>query len=372
MNLSQYITDDDTWELEPFPKWQDNYVFWAKKYIVDKTKNLSTRFLVNESTFNNILESLENSTTIEQMKDFINDLSKLKVKGSKSYFISIYKFYYFLEKVQAKSLTQIENKVIKAFIVSLKDEVKDVTRTNMLVRIKNFFKYINEHNFIKNGEDSHDFKLTILSKEIIKNKSKSIEIISPDKEYSEFLKGVDEIVFKHDNIRNKLFLKIALFTGMRVSEITHLKYKDITIESKHFAFHIIGKGNKERSLYVNKKDIIDLWNSYIKEKPITNDNHYAFANSKGEPLADRTVSNYVRKILELKNIKTTKKGLHLIRHSLVTKLIFNGEHSIEDVSALLGHEDISTTQIYTHVTDEHIKKTSKGISNVINKDYKRK
>ncbi len=373
MKLGQYITDDDVWEIEPYDTWEENYLFWAKKYMQEKVGRLSTRFLQDESSFDLLVDSIERAKNIDEIKDVINDLSKIKVKGAKSYFIAIYKFFYFLKKVEAKKITQIENKVIKAFVIYLGSEenpVNDVTKNNMLVRIKNFLIYISNHN--STDGEVFDFKITIAAKDILKQKQKRIEIISPDKEYAEFLKGVDEITFKHDNIRNKLFLKIALFTGMRISEIAYIKYKDIEIDSKNFAFNIIGKGNKERTLYVNKRDIMDLWTLYIKERPITSPDNYAFANSKGEPLADRTVSNYVRKILELKNIKTTKKSLHLIRHSLCTKLIYNGEHSLEDVSALLGHESISTTQIYSHITDEHIKKTTKGISSVINKDYKKK
>lgn len=371
MDLGQYITDDDVWELEQFDNWQENYLFWSKKFILDKINQLSTRFLEDADIYESTIESIENARSIDLLKDLVNNLSKIKVKGAKSYFIAIYKFYHFLEKVGAKNLRQIENKVVKAFIVSLKDEVGDETRNNMMVRVKNFLKYINIHNVLKNGEDSHDFRITISAKDVLKYTDKKIDIISPEKEYAEFLSGIEEITFKKDSERNKVFLKIALFTGMRVSEITYLKYKDIEISGGNFVFNIIGKGNKKRTLYIKKKELITLWNEYLKIRPIKSMDDYAFANTKGQPLADRTVSNYVRKILELKKINTTKKGLHIIRHSLSTKLLYSGEHTIEDISALLGHEDIATTQIYTHITNEHIKKTSKGISEVMGRDIKK-
>lgn len=384
MKLGQYITDDDVWDLEPFKDWTQNYLFWCKKYMTFKINTLSNRFLEDEETFNKIVSSLEDIKNIETLKDEINDLSKIKVKGAKSYFNALYKFYHFLIKVEAKDIKDINNKTIKAFISYLDIEAKEkakaenrnvellsnATKENFIVRIKNFFRYIDDHNSIKNGTSTFTYGLNISTKEIFKNNKKEIEIISPDKEYSDFLSGVDEVVFKHDNTRNKLFLKIALFTGMRISEIAYLKYKDISLDGKQFSFNITGKGNKKRTLYVNKKDIYSLWTDYLKERPIKSYDDYAFANSKGQPLADRTVSNYVRKILSLKNIKTTKKGLHIVRHSLCSKLIFNGEHTLEDVKTLLGHEDIATTQIYSHITKEHIKKTAKEVSAVINKEYK--
>ena len=372
MKLGQFITDDDVWEFEPYKNWQENYLFWCKKYMQEKIGQLSTRFLKKESEFDLLVDAIERAKNINELKDIINDLSKIKVKGAKSYFIALYKFYYFLVEVEAKSLKEIENKVIKAFVISLasgEKTVNDVTRANMMIRVKNFLSYISNHN--DTDGVSFDFKITISPKDVIKLRAKKIEIISPDKEFSDFLEGIDEVTFKHDNLRNKLLLKIILFTGMRVSEVTYLKYKDIEIDGKNFAFNIVGKGNKERTLYVTKKDIGYLWDAYIKEKPILNPDDYAFPNSKGEPVADRTMSNFIRKILSLKNIKTTKRSSHLLRHSLSSKLIFNGEHSLEEVSALLGHEDISTTQIYIHTTNEHIKKTTKGISSVINKDYKK-
>lgn len=368
MDLSGYLDNTESWELEPNKNWRENYLFWSKKYISNKINNLSKRFLIDSKSFELTIQEIDFAENMNSLKDEINNLSKLKVKGAKSYFIAIYKFYLFLEKVKTNKISEIENMAIKAFIISLENEVSNITKSNMIIRVKNFLKFISENN-----TDKFDFKITITPKEMVKNDRKIVEVISPDKEYSLFLKGIDEFNFKFNNTRNKLLLKIALYTGMRVSEITYLKYKDIKIENNFFAFHITGKGNKKRTLYIEKKNILSLWDLYLKEtspkdkKP----DSYVFCNRYSEPLADRTVSNYVRKILEFKNIKTTKTGLHIARHSLATKLLFSGEHSIEDISALLGHEDISTTQIYTHITNEHIKKTSKGISSVINKDYKK-
>jgi len=369
MDLSQFISDDEAWKLEPYLDWKENFLFWTKKYILNKANNLSTRFLNDKYSFDFILDEIESAENINDLKEHVNNLSKIKVKGAKSYFIAIYKFYNFLENVKASKLTEIENKVIKAFVISLGNDICSTTKNNIIVRVKNFLKFISERNI-----DNYDFKITIAPKDIIKNERKKIEVISPDKEYSLFLNGIDEITFKYNNIRNKLLLKIALFTGMRVSEITYLKYKDITIDKKHFSFKIVGKGNKKRTLFIEKKNILTLWESHLKETtPISKKpDSYVFSNRYGEPLADRTVSNFIRKILELKNIKTTKTGLHLARHSLATKLLFSGEHTIEDISALLGHEDISTTQHYTHITDEHIKKASGKISKTINKDYNKR
>lgn len=369
MELGQYINDGEVCELEQFPTWQENYIFWSKKYLLDKIDSLSSRFLEDKEALNFQKNKLENSKDIEEMKIVINDLSKLKVKGPKLYFNSLYKFYYFLEKVKAKNIKEIDNRVIKAFIVSLSEQnIKDVTRNNIFTVIKNFLKFISSNNIIKSGEDAFDFKITINIKDIIKSRKKTtVDIISPHKEYGLFLDGINEVQFKNDNTRNKLLLKIVYFTGMRVCEVTYLKYKDITIEDKHFAFKIIGKGNKERTLYVAKRDIQDLWKKYSIEKKMKSLDEYVFQNKFGQPLADRTITNYIRKILTLKNIKTTKSSLHLLRHSLVTKLIFEGSHSLEEAMGLLGHEDISTTQIYTHITNEHIKKSASKISQVIKK-----
>lgn len=368
MDLTGFLDNIESWELEPEKDWRDNYLFWTKEYIQNKIDTLSTRFLNDKKSFELTIQEIKFADNMHSLKDEINNLSKLKVKGAKSYFIAIYKFYLFLEKVKTNKISEIENLALKAFIISLEGEVSNTTKINMMVRVKNFLKFISEHN-----SEKFDFKISIAPKDVIKNEKKTVEVISPDKEYSLFLKGIDEFTFKFNNARNKLLLKIALFTGMRVSEITYLKYKDIKLENNFFAFNIVGKGNKKRTLFIEKKNIISLWDLHLKETNpnAKTPNSYVFCNRYLEPLADRTVSNYVRKILEFKNIKTSKTGLHLARHSLATKLLFGGEHSIEDISALLGHEDISTTQIYTHITDEHIKKTSKGISSVINKDIKK-
>ncbi len=126
MKLGQYITDDDVWEIEPYDTWEENYLFWAKKYMQEKVGRLSTRFLQDESSFDLLVDSIERAKNIDEIKDVINDLSKIKVKGAKSYFIAIYKFFYFLKKVEAKKITQIENKVIGHLYIKVPNATCDL------------------------------------------------------------------------------------------------------------------------------------------------------------------------------------------------------------------------------------------------------
>ena len=155
-------------------------------------------------------------------------------------------------------------------------------------------------------------------------------------------------------VRDKLILEMLYATGVRVSELVNIKLLDIDCMSKEI--RIMGKGSVERLVYYGDyaKEILDIYlcgsrNILLKGK----DSDYLFINNKGTKLLDRGVRVIIDNIVKQTNIKI-KIGPHTLRHTFATHLLNEGA-DILVVQELLGHKNLSTTSIYTHITNEKLR-----------------
>lgn len=165
--------------------------------------------------------------------------------------------------------------------------------------------------------------------------------------------------YKDDlSLRNALIIEFLYTTGMRVSELCSVKLIDLNTSNK--SIKIVGKGSKERIIYY-KACNENLLNKYLQEtrNNILNGvpSEYLFTSKSGRALTTRTIEEIVKKYASQRAIKT-KVTPHTLRHTFATDLLNNGA-DIRSVGELLGHESLSTTQIYTHVTSERLKKVYK-------------
>lgn len=196
-----------------------------------------------------------------------------------------------------------------------------------------------------------------------------IELAKIDERQITFLNEdeMDRIFSKPDlktiqGIRDQAILYLLFSTGLRVSEICNLKKKDINLKQDEFS--VKGKGGKVRVVFLdqNAKDAID---KYLKAR---NDNSeylfisYGHTNNqlkivncklKIDPMTPRSVQRMVKKYATAAGV-TKNITPHVLRHSFATDLLRSGA-DIRAVQTLLGHSSITTTQIYTHVTDQHLK-----------------
>ncbi len=152
--------------------------------------------------------------------------------------------------------------------------------------------------------------------------------------------------------RDRLILEMLYATGVRVSELVNIKISDIGDHT----IKILGKGNKER--IVRFGDYCDeILNMYLKDGHYklsqSSNNDYLFLNSKGEQLTDRGVRYLLDKIISKTTIEK-KISPHMLRHSFATHLLNEG-CDILTVQELLGHESLSATAIYTHITNDRLK-----------------
>lgn len=156
------------------------------------------------------------------------------------------------------------------------------------------------------------------------------------------------------DLRDKAVLELFYGTGIRLAELVHLDVGDLDFESR--SLRVLGKGNKERILPLGKKLIATLL-AYLDKRKSDDSQESAtplFINKDGKRMSRRGVQLRVNK--RLRDVSEKKKlSPHVLRHTFATHLLDRGA-DLEAVKELLGHSSLSTTQVYTHLTMDHLKK----------------
>ncbi len=155
-------------------------------------------------------------------------------------------------------------------------------------------------------------------------------------------------------IRNRLILEMLYATGVRVYELVSIKLNDIN--SSNHTIKILGKGSKER-IVIYGEECATILDKYIKEgrpKLLKQNNSYLFLNNHGQKITDRSIRNILNNII-LQSSLNLHITPHTLRHSFATAMLNKGADLIT-VKELLGHESLNTTSIYTHVTNEQLRK----------------
>lgn len=153
--------------------------------------------------------------------------------------------------------------------------------------------------------------------------------------------------------RDRLILEILYATGIRVGELVQIKQEDVKIEKQQILIH--GKGNKERIVNYGEyaKEILNLYLEDGYRKLNKQQSKYLFLNQQGRMLTTRGVSYLLEKMMKKTSIQKNISP-HMLRHTFATHLLNEG-CDILSVKELLGHESLSSTQVYTHVTTEQLK-----------------
>lgn len=231
--------------------------------------------------------------------------------------------------------------------------------------IKSYLKYLkdnkhNERSIARNTSSLRSFyKFLIINKHVKTNPMENITSIKLSKKLPDIL-TIDEInkildikITDNYSVRNKAMLELIYAAGLRVSELINLKTYDIDIEEN--IVRTMGKGNKERIIPIGEYATNAL-NSYLSirytflKKEI---NDYLFLNNHGKKMTRQGFFKIIKKLAQDNNIKKDISP-HTLRHSFATHMINNGA-DLRTIQELLGHSDISTTQIYTHISTEKLK-----------------
>lgn len=225
--------------------------------------------------------------------------------------------------------------------------MKRRTQNYYLIALRAFLKYLR-----KRGIEA----LSPERIELAKVPERSLDLIS-SRELKRLMDAPDlkEISGKRD----KAILELLFSTGLRISELCSLSIDDIDLSRDEFS--VRGKGDKIRVVFLSDTARQAL-KSYLKDRKDLDDAMFVRygrkANDGGDPrLGARAIQRLIKKYAAEAGI-TRKVTPHVIRHSFATDLLQNGA-DIRSVQALLGHASINTTQIYTHVTDKHLREVHK-------------
>ncbi len=254
-------------------------------------------------------------------------------------------FCYYLEKNKIENIKTIDYQIIRKYLVFMHNKKlskKSVARH--ISTLRTFFKYLKLHNIIDNNP------MTLISNP---KQSKTL----PKFLYKEELDILENIPDNDTTlgIRDRLIMEMFYATGIRVSELSRINIKDIDFNEKKIL--ITGKGNKQRIVLFGDT-CLKLINNYLDNSRNyilgDKDSNYLFVNKKGTRLSENSIRIILKDILKKSglNIKLTP---HILRHTFATDLLNNGA-DLRTVQELLGHENLKTTEIYTHITNDRLKK----------------
>lgn len=215
--------------------------------------------------------------------------------------------------------------------------LKKRTQNYYLIALRSFLKYLTKRSIKSLPADNI---------ELAKVPERSLDLISSE-ELERFLSGPSQEKDEQKMLRDKAILELFYSTGLRVSELCSLP-RDLDISKDEFS--VRGKGEKVRVVFLTDAAKTSVREYLAKNKSLT--------SSRLFDLTPRSIERLV-KYYAIKAGISKKVTPHVIRHSFATNLLQNGA-DLRSVQALLGHANIATTQIYTHVTDKHLKEIHKA------------
>lgn len=254
----------------------------------------------------------------------------------KSYQLDLTDFFRFIESKKVNYLT-ITNHDVRGYLKYLDScNLKNSTISRRISTLRTFYNYLVDENIVENNV-FHNVKNPKLEKKLPNYLNYN--------EMEELLESID--ISTTEGLEKRLLIEMFYSTGCRVSEMINVKISDIDFTNK--TIRIMGKGSKERIVYFGDYASKYLDNYLSKVKC----DKYLFTNKKGEKLTINEVEQIVKDIMKHISIKTHVTP-HTLRHTFATHLLNNGA-DIKTVQELLGHANLSTTGIYTHVSSDRLK-----------------
>lgn len=260
-----------------------------------------------------------------------------------SYLVDVNQYLEFLAKYHdINKAKDLNRKSLDNYLKLVRKKFSNATYARKLTAIKNFYNFL------------------ILENEIIDNYTKDIESPKMAKTLPSVL-SVEEVTNIFNSIdtstplglRNLTLLEFIYGSGLRVSELLNIELKDIHLTEKYIS--VIGKGEKERYVPLSQPAVIACRNYLLKSREILlkgNDSLHLFININGSKLSRQGFYKELKKMAENANVRTDISP-HTLRHSFATHLLENGI-DLRTLQTILGHEDISTTQIYTHISNRRL------------------
>ena len=289
----------------------------------------------------------KNLNIINDFFDFIEHQRKFSSHTVRAYKTDLLELIEYIG--DQKSIIDINKYDLHEHVITISKRISSRTLSRKIASIKSFFKFLVNENIISI------------------NVAKSIKIPKTDKKLPNHLTKLEMNDFFQKTIneidissRDLLIIDILYSTGIRASECSSILIEDISLENK--TIKILGKGNKSRLVIfgektkINIEQYLDRQKSY-KSKFLFSSKYKKKINSQDRHITSRTIYNIVKKYIKLVS-NNDKLGPHSLRHSFATHLLQSGS-DLMAIKDLLGHESLSSTQVYTHLDTERMKKIYK-------------
>ncbi len=269
----------------------------------------------------------------------------LSFNTQESYRRDLIQYISYLKEKGLTHFSQVDRFVVMDFLADFNQQGKSTnTQIRMISSLRRFHQFLRQERYVENDPMQHI--------ETPKKGQALPKILS--------LEEVEKLIETPDTstllgFRDRAILEVMYATGMRVSEVIHLKLENLHLELS--LIKTVGKGDKERIIPLG--NIALKWlQDYLEQvrpkllKKDKDDNTYVFLNHHGKPLTRQGIWKNLKGIVQKAGI-TKEVTPHTLRHSFATHLLENGA-DLRIVQELLGHSDISTTQIYTHITKQRM------------------
>lgn len=258
-----------------------------------------------------------------------------------SYMNDLYKYYQYI-KQKNLNISNIKRKDIMGYTKYLRQKQLSTNSINHNISVLRTF-----------------YKFLVISNRFVTDPIEYLEVPRLRKtlpkvlSYDEVKSLLDIDLLNKYSYRNKAMLELMYATGLRVSELVNLKLNDIDLEMD--LLRTIGKGSKERIIPIGDYAIyfVKIYINEYRSQLLKENTDYVFLNNHGKKLSRQSFYKLVKELAIKKNIKT-EFSPHTLRHSFATHLLDRGA-DIVSIKEMLGHSSLSTTQIYTHISNQKLK-----------------
>ncbi len=274
---------------------------------------------------------------IDEFKKYIALEKKLSDNTLNAYLEDVNAFFVFLKK---RKITKAIIRDYLKYLDSLKYSKKTIARH--ISSLKNYYQFLYDNNYIKDN-----YFITIKSPKLDKNLPNYLDF----EDLNKLLDIFD--LNKPLELRNKLIIELFYSTGIRLTELVEIKISDIDFNQK--TIRILGKGNKERIVYYGDvaKSLLDKYLDIRLNLLNGKNNTNLFINNKGDSLTVSGVHNLFNQMVKKVCLKNHLSP-HTLRHTFATHMLNEGA-DLKVVQELLGHTSLSTTSIYTHISNQRLR-----------------
>lgn len=331
---------------------EKSFLFWLCRYVKFKLNSLSNKELKDPQALAVVNLALSKGVkNIQELDAYVKKARNAGLSGVNTYFNPLKKLYEYLLFYKLYSLKQIDEELLVEILASISASLSDASKKNYRIAVINFFAFLDKQN--EEDQKAHIFDINLKNWAGISG-SKGVKLpeYMNEDEVSKFLDAIDNTDFKSNTIRNRLIIKIIIFTGIRVSEAINIKLKDINEENDLYIIRIRAKGNKYRVVMI-KKELIEHLLKDVRVNYLSCDG-LLFVNRNGKVLTQAYVSRIVEQILFKAGIRKQKNGAHMLRHTFAT-LLYKKQKDLVLVQEALGHASLNTSRIYTHFDNEKLK-----------------